>query len=165
MQAGRIKITFLSCAKNLQILTSLSERLRFDHRTCKALHQGEPQLQFYQVDRMRSLQRSFQISDCCCTTSRPSTRLQPCVTSIGKGELLRTCIAAHRAWLQVLTPRSQRRKSVLIRAGLRIVETYDASFDLAKESHETLESLLSSPTFCKQVPLSSLLVSAKLSCR
>jgi hypothetical protein len=45
-------------------------------------------------------------------------------------------------------------------AGLRLVESYDASFELAKESHETLEALLSSPVFCKQVPLSKLCISS-----
>ncbi|CAL5228062.1 g11128 [Coccomyxa viridis] len=43
------------------------------------------------------------------------------------------------------------RSAVKIAAGLRIIESYDGKFELAKESEENLKQLLGSPTFAKQV--------------
>ncbi|CAM6103562.1 unnamed protein product [Calypogeia fissa] len=109
-------------------------------------------------------------ASCCCSSSSEASVLSSnrgalsppssssssavCFLPLGGGDGLRSPSSSGTSLMKVSSSSrssGRRRASFSVRAGIRAVETYDASFQLQPEADKTLRESLSSPTFCVQV--------------
>lgn len=94
-----------------------------------------------------------------CSQSPCSTSYAPALSSMHRLGL--ACLAVGRKDVAGRCRRLQKmstdrsascRHSLSTIAGIKLIESYDGKFELARDSEDALKQLLGSPTFAKQVP-------------